>query len=406
MLRSLERHCVPSEGILDGLEISQAALRPPYGWCSWRDYAVLLERIRERAGGPEALEELVGDAIATAPVMTVLASTLIDPRHLYTHFIESVGHRMCRCVGARIRELDDGRISLSYRLFQGYRPCRDYFVACRGGLKFLPRLLGAELASVEADLFCDHAEFLVTPPESRTVAARLGRRLASISPWRWSPADIDHDGHWGEAVRGAVEIAGLEVTIRKSLDDVGRDLAASTSTAELFDRLATFLERHFCCTTIGLWSLKGPGETPLLLHACGNLGEDGAARYARDLVLEGRVVGRFCADLSPSMDPGIAACLDTLLSWAALGLERCLGLEDDASEDPPPPAAAVEEVDLRLTRRQRQVVERVLAGKSNRQIADELGLKTKTVEVHLGRVMQKAKVSSRAALAAKLSKMP
>jgi DNA-binding CsgD family transcriptional regulator len=405
MLRSLERHCVPSDGILEGLGITHVALQPPYGWCSWDDYAVVLERIRERVGGPEALESLVGDAIATNPVMTVLASTLINPRLLYTEFIQSVGHRMCRCVGVRVRELDDGRISLIYRLVHGYRPCRDYFVASRGGLRYLPRLLGAEYASVEAKLTGDHAEYIVTPPASRTVAARLGRTLSSLSPWRWSPADIDYDGPWGDAVRGAVEIAGLEIAIRQSLDDEGPALAANATTAELFDRLASFLDQHFCCATVGLWSMRGPNGAPELLHACGSLADDGAARYTRDLVLEGRVVGRIRADLSLPTDPAIAACLDTLFTWAALGLERCLNPEEAQAEEPSPRRAAIVEADLRLTRRQRQVVERLLAGKSNRQIADELGVKTKTVEVHVGRVMHKANVSSRAALVAKLSRI-
>lgn len=405
LLRSLERHCVPSDGILDGLGLTPTSLRPPFGWCSWDDYAVFLERLRERVGGLEALGSLVGDAIATNPVLTVLASTLINPRLLYTYFIESVGHRMCRCIGVRVRERDDGRISLSYHLIRGCRPCRDYFVACQGGLVFLPRLLGAEYASVDADLWGDHAEYLVTPPASRTVAARLGCTLSSVSPWRWSPADIDHDGPWGDAVRGAVEIAGLEVAIRQPLADVGRALAASTTTAELFDRLANFLDQHFCCAIVGLWAVNGPDGALELLHAWGNLDEDGPARWTRDLVLEGRVVGRIRADLSPTMDPAIGACLDTLLSWTALGLERCLGADELPAAEPSPGVVAITEADLHLSRRQRQVMERVLAGKSNRQIAEELGLKTKTVEVHVGRLMHKAGVSSRAALVAKLSKI-
>jgi FixJ family two-component response regulator len=52
-----------------------------------------------------------------------------------------------------------------------------------------------------------------------------------------------------------------------------------------------------------------------------------------------------------------------------------------------------------LTARERQVLERVVAGRLNKQIADELGTVEKTIKVHRARVMQKMSVSSVAQLA-------
>jgi FixJ family two-component response regulator len=43
----------------------------------------------------------------------------------------------------------------------------------------------------------------------------------------------------------------------------------------------------------------------------------------------------------------------------------------------------------RLTRRERQVLDRVVAGRLNKQIAGELGIVEKTIKVHRGRMMQK-----------------
>lgn len=51
-----------------------------------------------------------------------------------------------------------------------------------------------------------------------------------------------------------------------------------------------------------------------------------------------------------------------------------------------------------LTARERQVLLRVVAGKSNKQIAAELNLSPKTVEVHRAHVMEKLKVASLADL--------
>jgi two-component system, LuxR family, response regulator FixJ len=51
-----------------------------------------------------------------------------------------------------------------------------------------------------------------------------------------------------------------------------------------------------------------------------------------------------------------------------------------------------------LTPREREVMQLVVAGSSNREIAAELGLSVKTVEVHRARVMEKMKVDSLAEL--------
>ena len=67
-------------------------------------------------------------------------------------------------------------------------------------------------------------------------------------------------------------------------------------------------------------------------------------------------------------------------------------------------AEAVEFADLtrrlaKLTPREREVFERVVAGRLNKQIARELGVSEKTVKVHRGRVMEKMETRSVAELA-------
>ncbi len=47
-----------------------------------------------------------------------------------------------------------------------------------------------------------------------------------------------------------------------------------------------------------------------------------------------------------------------------------------------------------LTRRERQVLERVVAGQTNREIAEEWGISEKTVKIHRGRVMEKMQADS------------
>jgi FixJ family two-component response regulator len=61
--------------------------------------------------------------------------------------------------------------------------------------------------------------------------------------------------------------------------------------------------------------------------------------------------------------------------------------------------AEIESRVLLLTPRERQVFERVVQGRLNKQIARELGVSEKTVKVHRGRVMEKMQTASLADLA-------
>jgi FixJ family two-component response regulator len=51
-----------------------------------------------------------------------------------------------------------------------------------------------------------------------------------------------------------------------------------------------------------------------------------------------------------------------------------------------------------LTQREREVLDRVVAGKMNREIAESLDISIKTVEAHRSRIMEKLEVGSVAEL--------
>jgi FixJ family two-component response regulator len=81
-----------------------------------------------------------------------------------------------------------------------------------------------------------------------------------------------------------------------------------------------------------------------------------------------------------------------------LGLvEKCLAAERSERAD----RARRSEARARLatlTEREREVMEKVVAGRLNKQIADDLGIAMKTVEAHRARVMEKLAVGSVAEL--------
>jgi FixJ family two-component response regulator len=84
---------------------------------------------------------------------------------------------------------------------------------------------------------------------------------------------------------------------------------------------------------------------------------------------------------------------EVLLQAVELAVERHCAAQARARE-----LQAIRECVARLSAREREVMEYVIAGCLNKQIADALGIAEKTTKIHRGRVMQKMEVNSVAEL--------
>lgn len=78
-------------------------------------------------------------------------------------------------------------------------------------------------------------------------------------------------------------------------------------------------------------------------------------------------------------------------------IRQCLVVEMEGRERRRQDAEVARRLDL-LTQREREVLELIVAGRLNKQIADTLGISIKTVEVHRARVMEKMGANSLAEL--------
>jgi FixJ family two-component response regulator len=74
-------------------------------------------------------------------------------------------------------------------------------------------------------------------------------------------------------------------------------------------------------------------------------------------------------------------------------VEQCLELDRAQRETRRAEAETLQRI-ATLTAREREVMDRVVLGRANREIADELGISVKTVEVHRSRLMEKMAASS------------
>ena len=78
-------------------------------------------------------------------------------------------------------------------------------------------------------------------------------------------------------------------------------------------------------------------------------------------------------------------------------IDQCLATERENRERMRQDAAVAHRLD-QLTGREMEVLELIIAGRLNKQIADDLGISIKTVEVHRARVMEKMEANSLAEL--------
>jgi len=78
-------------------------------------------------------------------------------------------------------------------------------------------------------------------------------------------------------------------------------------------------------------------------------------------------------------------------------IDQCLATERENRDRLRQDAAVARRLD-HLTGREMEVLELIIAGRLNKQIADDLGISIKTVEVHRARVMEKMEASSLAEL--------
>lgn len=134
---------------------------------------------------------------------------------------------------------------------------------------------------------------------------------------------------------------------------------------ELFDRLQ---ERGCRMPTI---FLTGHGDVPQAVNAIKKGAFDFIEKPFNDNDLADRVLDAFRIDAERSTEAASAATIDARLAL--------------------------------LTSREREVMERILAGKFNKVIADELNIAMRTVEVHRSRVFEKMGVRSAVELAGLLA---
>jgi FixJ family two-component response regulator len=181
-----------------------------------------------------------------------------------------------------------------------------------------------------------------------------------------------------------------DASIRKSL---GRLLASAGHPVEAFASATEFLQReHYEGVGCLVLDIQMPGLNGIELQKA--LAEKDYCLPIifitghGDIPMSVRAMKSGAVDFLPK--PFSA---DVLLKAIEQALARCRQERETRSE-----LAEIKSRLATLTPREREVLEHVVTGKLNKQIAADLGAAEKTIKVHRGRVMQKMKVQSVAEL--------
>lgn len=196
ILDAFEDAGLPPSAIVEGLPFAPETLMRASNRIRWDEFTVILENAARHLGGPEGLEEAAASYYERAgSLLGAIAANVSSARPLYHMGARWYGPSLFSATRAVCEETSDGRIRQTIEILPEFRPCPLFFVTMRGGLRGTPTLLGQERALVETESEEERrAVFLITPPPSLTLWARLRRAL-------FPDRDLEQASEEGEAQR-------------------------------------------------------------------------------------------------------------------------------------------------------------------------------------------------------------
>jgi DNA-binding CsgD family transcriptional regulator len=332
----------PCADVFADLEVDERALRTVEQRVSWVEFVTLYERLAVAVGGEERLWAL--QSAMPTPALDWLAGSLRDPFEALL-FWACVAPLLWGVVGAEVERRPESRVFVRLRAPSPPPDAGVWLRATREGVLNISTRLGLPRGTLVAEESTGHtAEWVVHYP--------------GAAPEPDPPTSV--------ALSVAAAMAANYAETLQALDEANRQLDEVTSGSRPLEPSGLFLlnaslELVWTTPPGEAWISATPGATRRLV----------AATRAEDPQLLA----------IPLNDP----------------LGHHLVMLRDASVDFEARVAAVTQAWV-LTRAQVQVLRGILAGRSNKQIAAQLGNAEATVEVHVTRLLRKAGAHGRTAL--------
>lgn len=269
-----------------------------------------------------------------------------------------------------------------------------------------------------------------------TVAKRLGLLALFGTHYLWNTANLLYQlGRWDERqatirqaeetlVPGINELLVREVVARLALsrgqlEAADAELTALRSMAATASDAQLTLPVHASLAELALWQRRPSDAAEAVVGGLASIGHSPDIRHSELRVLglraqadmaEAARARRSPDELAAAISSGRAALARVMKVTTALGamplqreveaLAHRARLPLGETEPVAPDSAAEEAAQFGLTAREREVLGLVAAGRTNRQIGDELFISEKTAGVHVSNVLGKLGVSGRGEAAA------
>lgn len=393
LLEAVERRGIDGVRLIEGLDLGDA-LSHPRGRLDWNEYALLLDRLCEAVGGEQGVGAVAEDMIRGSRTFALVASSVLDLKRLIQFGFERLAPAVYRNLGSRVEVLAHRRLRLRYAIPESYRGSLVFGYGTVGSLRAYPRLLGLPDLPVISDLDSHKGVLSVELPPSETLPARASRAVRAHLARLFYEREASEGG--GEPFfRNDIPEDLAERGIRESAMEIGQRLAGLEDLVTLAESLDRVARERFLVERTSLFVRSPEGE--LVPVVSGRRARATGPRALRPLLVDGAEVGQVEMDLAPRED--WPPELELVLPWVALAVDRCARRSQLEAESAAEHAARAASA-WTLTPREAAVLELVVGGLSNKEVAAALGTSVKNVEAALTLVLRKAGASSRTALVA------
>jgi DNA-binding CsgD family transcriptional regulator len=269
-----------------------------------------------------------------------------------------------------------------------YRGSLPFGHATLGLVRAYPRLLGLPDVPIVAKLGPHEGILTFTLPPDETLPARAKRVM------REHLEEVFFDG--STFLRNDLSLDFIDAALQLRTTATGERLAAHTQVEDLARDFGAEARERFGATRVSLWG-RARRDQPLQPLGAREMGCE--ALTVCPLLVGNREVGRVEMDVGVGEDAGLRE-LEQILPWLALGLSHCLASAPAGPGELHAPTRQVALATRRwtLTPREARVLDLVLVGRSNKEIAHALDCSVKNVEAALTLMMRKARVGSRTEL--------
>ncbi|MDB4969674.1 MAG: Transcriptional regulator, LuxR family protein [Myxococcales bacterium] len=392
---------IPDEAILTGVPTSDT-LPGRKKRVSWDRYCDLVACMQTACGGPLALEQMVADSYhRVLPELRFLAGTVLTPMALTEVILRfSMPHFPLTC---SVAPLADGRVLTSVRLHPGVRGAPPFFRGCIGSARGVTGHLSLPMAEVDGEISPTHANLATRLPPPRIFGAAIAglSRTAKYIVRRLlgQPDSFLGLGH-GDVGVTEVNIGSTRRLDQGDLDKIetyGLALSTCTTRDQFVDTLLNIVGHELGCAR-ALLLRRSPKHAGYDVLGGAAADEAGVIRI-HSLRAGGFEVGRL--ETSPPRDTHL---LDAMVPWMGMGLANWV-LPELSSTTVSTGSATLRERLHRasdawhLNARQAHILESLIRGSSNKEIARELELVEKTIEYHVAQIFKRAEARSRAQLA-------